>query len=308
MRIFLLLCATFLSCKLYSQSIYMKLSSLKDKDGTNFLIFNQDTRTAKNVHCSYSILKGTMIDFMVKWGVGNDGMIYWTNGENIYKFNPSNESNKIVVAKLYSILEFAIRDTFAFVAYNPSDFNSEDDGRYSPGVKLMKINLKNGSKEQLYLPGNVNITNLSVSKGGSLVCFIDSKYIDDEKRTKYFLKVYNLKTKEFKVIDSAKYSRYEWFGSAEKFNTSVWLNDSTICYYKNVNKDTNGRLIEFNLTTNTKRTILNNIPQRDFSWFSYFNGKSFFSSRFTLYFTTDGVKKDEVYSIKNDGIHEALIL
>ena len=81
MKVFFIICFTILSCRVYAQNIYMRSTSESDKDGTTFIILNPDGQGTRNAYCSYSTLKGTMINFMVKWGVGTDGMIYWTNGD-----------------------------------------------------------------------------------------------------------------------------------------------------------------------------------------------------------------------------------
>jgi hypothetical protein len=300
-----LLYLILLSFQIQAQNLYLKLEP--QEDGNNFLIMDMKNNIHKKVFCSYSVLKGTMIDYMTDWGVGSDGVIYWTNGENIYKFNAKNGISKVVASRLYSVLELAVRDSFAFVAYNPLNPDAPGDGRYAGGLKLIRINLKNETRVEIKLPPAMNITNLDVSTDGRIISFVDTRDIDMEKRTKYFFRTYDTENKQLKTIDTAVFYNYERFGDVDDFNGSQWINNKNFVYYKKEGKDSFGTIFLFDHATNSRRKILAKFPVRDFTWFAYYQENCFLSHRNQVYTISDGINKKIVYSGKED-IMEGLIL
>ena len=77
-----------------------------------------------------------------------------------------------------------VRDSFAFVAYNPLNSEALGDGRYGDGLEFLRINLKNGTRTGIKLPPGVNITNVDISKNAGIIGFVDTRDIDIEKRTR----------------------------------------------------------------------------------------------------------------------------
>lgn len=301
-----LLCLLLLfSSQIQAQHLYLKMTP--QGDGNNFLIRDMKNNVDKKVFCSYAVLQGAMIGYMTDWGVGSDGVIYWTNGENIYKLNAVNGTSKALVSGLRSVLELAVRDSFAFVVYNAMNPDAPDDGRYSDGLKLIKVNLKNGARIEIKLPVGSNITNLDVSTDCHTISFVDTKDVDIEKRTKYFFRTYDTQSKQLKTIDTAVYSNYQRFGSPDSFNGCQWIDNKSFVYYKKEKKDSLGAIFLFDLTTNSKKKILTRLPVRDLKWFAFNQGSYFLSHRKQLFAVRVGIDKTLVYSGQED-ILSGLIL
>jgi len=307
MKYFLLAVLLAFANHLHSQQIYIRLFSANVKDGVDFVLHDTPKNTNKKIRCSYAVLKSADIRFMTYWGVGGDNNIYWTNSENIYKLNAANGSSKLVASKLASILELAVRGDYAYVAYNPENRKTDFDGRYAPGVKLIRIHLASGKREEIKLPKNTNITNLTVSKDGQRLSFIDIKNYNKKNRTEY-LKIYEVKSRQVKSVDSARTAKSEWFVNADRLNTASWAHAQSLVYYKYVKQHTNGSMYAYDFALKKHKKLIDNVPQVDFLWFAYYYSKYYFSNRNTLYSTADGKTKKTVYTVKNDNILEAIVL
>jgi hypothetical protein len=307
MRILLLLIVVCFLCNASGQMVYMKVSNY-DGDKASFVMLDLGTSKTTEANLDFSFLKGQWIDFMTKWGVGSDRMIYWTNSESIYMFNPVTGVNKKIVSELFFILEFVVINRSAYVVYNAAKEQDKNENRYaSSGTKLIKIDLNTLKKEEVPLPGGLNITNLSISKNEHFLSFIHTINVSDESRTKYFLKYYDVAGKKIRNVDSAVYSNMQWFGSSQKENSALWEND-TLIYYKHLQKNTYGALYRFDLKTATTEKIVNEIPERDYTWFGYFNRSFLFSGRHSLYSVDSSNLKRILWEAPKRGIYSAVIL
>ncbi len=309
MKYYLLAVLLAFSTRLYSQVIFLRLFSASGKNGVDFVQIDHDKRTAKKLHCDYTVLKNANIDFMTYWGVGNGNIIYWTNGENLYKLNAANGSSKLVASKLSYVLELAVRGNYAYVAYNPTNANADLNGRHAPGVKLVRINLTSGDRKDIYLSPNTTITNLSVSRNGQRLSFIDTKNFSKGMQQTEYLKVYDLKSETAKTIDSARAGKREWFINADRLNTAAWgQSDQYLIYYKSEKQNSNGSMFAYDLQARKRRKLLENVPQMDFLWFGYSQFTYYFSNRNKLYSTKDGKAKKTFYTLTSDNILEAIVL
>lgn len=245
---------------------------------------------------SYDILQGSMITYMTNWSASKDGILYWTNGENIYKCNfEKGEKSSLVYSKLYYILEFTVRNNLIYIIYNPSREEGLHNNRYSGGLKFCRINVNNWNKENLWLPPGYNITNLAISPDGQWASFIHTK--TEKEAARYELVLYNLLKKNSKIIDKADSRQMEWFGNDDMFNSAVWAGPDTLLYYKHLNDKNYGQIVAFNLKTGNKKISLSNFPQRDFSWFGFDDDNQFyFSERHNVYKTKDGINKEQIYN------------
>lgn len=181
---------------------------------------------------SLSILKGSRINSLLHWDVARPGIIYWTNGENIYRFDCKTQTSRLIYSKFHFILEFFLTDSLAYIVYNPSTHEDAGDNRYSKGSKFCYVNLITGIKKEIQIPPKFNFTNLSISPNQNWASFIYTLDIDHDKTTKYDLVLYNLRTQELRIIDSAKLSNHQWFGDQEKTNSSFRINSDSILYSK----------------------------------------------------------------------------
>lgn len=291
------------NCK---QSIGQKII-FKESANTDGIYFGISKSGVKRVKCSYSILKGSFITYLLKWGISNEGEIYWTNGENVYKLNFDTGESELIYSGLHFILEFFVRGESAHIVYNPMDEEDEYEGRYKTGIRFIKLNLTNKKITSLRIPESVNITGLSVSPNEEKYAFINTKFIDEPNKTSYELVVSSFeKNLPEMVVDKGLYKREEWFGSPDFFNSIDWIDDTTFFYYRHA-RGINGSIFCYNIDTKTKTVSIENIPKRDNYWFSCYNGCFYFSSRDKIYKCDSSNVKTVVLDNKKKDIQEALI-
>jgi hypothetical protein len=182
------------------------------------------------------------------------------------------------------------------VVYHPSEENGEYDNRYKKGLKFCRIQIGTWKKELLTLPSSFNVTNLTISPDGKWASFINTILAKD---TRYQLVLYNMSNRNAIIIDSADTKKYEWFGDDDRFNSAIWANANKLIYYKHINNNGAEEMISFDIKSKSKQVILKSVPERDFSWFGYYDGYFYFSPRHTLFKTKDGIKKEPVFVEEN---------
>jgi hypothetical protein len=269
--------------------------------------------TFKKVHAgkattfrgSYDILKGQPVKFMTHWSVSSSGECNWTNGESIYQFNFKTSKSRLVFSKWHFIQEFCVRDSFAFIVYNPSKQEGIDDNRFSPGLNFCCLNLKSGRRKYYDVPNKYNFTNLSISPDRRWAAFINTLFSKNGKFTKDQLVLFDLNTQTLKVIDSAE-NRHQWFGNEDKHNSSLWQNSATLVYYKNTKEEGRGSILSYNTLSGEISVKLKEIPESNFIWFGY-DGKAFyFSDRHSIYKTIDGKDREVVIGNQGDVLQATL--
>jgi hypothetical protein len=284
-----------------SQTIYVR-----ETDSSGYFRFNKLSKGIVSAYKgSYDILKGQPVDFMIQWGISKNKDLYWTNGENIYKYNFANQSSIQAISNLHFILAFFIIDHFAFVAYNPSREEGLHDNRYARGLKFCRVDLNNGVKKYYPLPVGLNMSNLTVSPGMDWASFMSASSISSSKTINYKMILYDLENEKTTIIDSAKPADQSSFGDDEQYNSSLWSDSSTFVYYKHVPKSGNGRLFSYNIHSKSIKSELFTVPDQFFSWFGYYNRYFYFSERDNIYRINDTSKKKIVLS--NPDVLQAVV-
>jgi hypothetical protein len=248
---------------------------------------------------SYDILQGQPVDFMTNWSLSARGELYWTNGENIYQFNCNTSRSKLVSAKWHFILEFCIRDSLAYLIYNPSREEGLANNRYETGLKFCSLNLKNGNRHYFHLPNTYNFTNLSISPDHRWAAFINTIRTRNKNITKYQFVLFDLYTQTLKILDSGISSKYQWFGDDDKHNSSLWQDSATLLYYKHTKDKDYGSILSYNTSSGEINVKLKEIPDRDFMWFDYDSIAFYFSDRNSIYKTINGKDRQVVVGHTN---------
>ncbi|MNS46293.1 hypothetical protein D3C72_787850 [compost metagenome] len=228
---------------------------------------------------------------MAKWTSSPEGDILWTNGVSLYKYRFDTQRSIVIAENLNFILEMASCGRFAYVVTHPDG----SDGRFSSGLKLTRINLETLKKENIQVPAGVNFTNLSVSADGNTLAFINTVNHDDQSLQEFRFTLYDVITKSYSVIDKAKRTEDEYFGSIERYNSSVWMDSNKLLYYKHAKDNINGSIMYYDLRTRVATVWLQNIPDKNFNWFSYSDQWFYFSDDKNIYKTKDGLSKQIVY-------------
>jgi hypothetical protein len=292
---------------LYSLFAFSQAILVRGSDSLGYFVFEKvDSGKQSHYQGSYSVLSKEPVEFMTHWGLSKSGNCYWTNGENIYEYSFNKNVSRLLFFNLHFILEFVVRDSLAYVVYNPSKEEDEFENRYSKGIKFCSIDLNSGSRQYFRLDEDCNITNLSISPDRQWASFINTISIKKEDQTRYQLVLYNLGNGKIKIIDSGKYQKYEWFGDAGKYNSSFWPNSSKLLYYKHFRKDDYGSILEYDLASGVVVVKLPHVPERDFTWFGFYRDAFYFSGRDNLYKTKNGIDREIVIS-KGLNIIEAAI-
>jgi len=231
--------------------------------------------------------------FMTKWSVSKDGEVYWTDGENIYRWDF--KRSVLVTGHLHRVLELFVRGDNIYAVYNPKKEEGIADNRYDPGIRLCRIHSGTGVKEDLKLPRGLNVTNLTVSPGEHWISFFDTK---GKTYGQYRLVLYNIASGELRIIDSADHGTGGTFGDEDKKNSSCWTGSGSdsLIYYKHSD---HGKLMLYRVAERSTTTWLERFPERDFSWFSVADGYLYCSDRLTVYRTKDGLKKQVEYRLPN---------
>jgi hypothetical protein len=249
-------------------------------------------------HEQPAVLQGSKFKSMIYWGISTDGLLYWTNGENVYRCDWDETKGSTQIGKgLHWILEFFLRGESIYIVYNPSRIEGLDDNRFSDGSKLCRIDLKTNQKKALPLPAGYNITNLTISPDMRTASFI---HTIGEENYKYKLVLYDISNRSVRIIDSADSKKSEWFGNDDEVNSSYWMDSSTLLYYKHIKRNDYGQIIAYHIPSNSKKIWLKNFPTRDFSWFSIKQNYLYFSGRNDISRTRDGITTDTIFFDKNN--------
>lgn len=289
------LCFTPISHFLAAQQIVMRES---DNEGNfSFVKVRVKDSLVNRYTESYEVLDKSDYKFMTNWGTSGNDTLYWTNGENIYLCDlRKHEKSTLVCSNLYWILELFVRNNYLYVVYHPSKEQRVYDNRYKKGLKFCRIHIGTWEKEILNLPPTCNVTNLTISPDKKWASFVNTIIA---KNIKYQLVLYNFLNGNVTIIDSADTKKPEWFGDDDKFNSAIWTNANKLTYYKHIDNKSNGEIVSFDIRLKIKQVVLKNFPERDFSWFGYYDGYFYFSPRHTLFKTKDGVKKEPVFIEEN---------
>jgi hypothetical protein len=293
MKYTFLVCFFIASIKFISAQEFIARES--DSAGYFYFVKIKDGNTLRYKE-SYSVLSGSKSHFMTKWSVSENAMLYWTNGENVYQCDiTDNKASTLIYDHLYWILEFFVRGDFIYIIYNPSKEDGPHDNRYAEGLRFCRINIRSRLKEDLRLPPGYNVTNLSISKDERWASFINTKI---GKNPKYKLILFNISNGHVKTIDSANSNQFEWFGDDDHVNSAYWADSINLIYYKHVKSNDYGRLITYNVKNKTKQEWPMYFPERDFTWFSIVDNYLYCSGRHSLYRTKDGTKQETIFKSK----------
>lgn len=273
-----------------TQSLRAQQYILRKTDSAGYFSFVKlrEGRLSRHIG-SYDVLQKSRYDYLTKWDVAENGVMYWTNGENIYRFDWNNNKSTLLFSHLYWILELCVRGDRIYIVYNPSKEIGLDDNRFAEGLRFCRFNIKTAKKEDLGLPRGYNVSNLTISNNEKWASFVNKQ---DDEGSKTKLNLFNLKSKRIQSIDSANLQKSEEFGDDDKFNTAYWIDSTTLLYYKHIKPDDNGRILSYNINTGEKKVWMKNFPQRDFSWFSSDGHKLYCAGRSNLYRTSDGINKE----------------
>lgn len=114
-----------------------------------------------------------------------------------------------------------------------------------------------------------------------------------------FRRIKSLKNRNATIIDSADTGKDEWFGDDDKFNSSIWVGNNMLMYYKHTDAVNFGEIVCINFKSKNKHVVLRSVPERDFSWFGYYDGYFYFSRRNILFRIKDGKEKETIFFEKN---------
>lgn len=282
--IFILVCE---NC-VFSQQLIVRQSD----SGRYFSFLRLDSQRLSYHKGDYEVLSEIPYKFMTRWGVSARKDLFWTNGENVYKYDWVTKKSILLYGHLNWILEFFVTGKYIYIIYNPTNGQSDHDGRYSEGLRFCRINVEDRSRLNIDFPKQYNATNLSISKDGRWASFINKR---GGKDIKYDLILYNLKNGKIRRIDSASVEHESWFGNDDMMNSAWWTDSVNLSYYKHSRKGDFGKIIGFNVITAKKNSWSVPFPERDFTWFALSEGYLYYSSRHSLYRTKDGIKKDTLY-------------
>lgn len=272
-----------------AQRILFKESAVAN--GNNTEVFGKFINGAiQRSYCNTEIALNSGNTSLLKWTSSVAGDILWTNGVSLYKYKFDTQRNTPVAENLNIILEMATCGRFVFVVTHPAG----TEGRYSPGLKLTRINLETLKKENIQVPAGINFTNLSVSPDGNFLAFINTVNHDDPSLEEFRFTLYDIITKSYSVVDKAKRGEDEYFGSTDKYNSSVWMDSNKLLYYKHAKNNINGSIMYYDLRTKVASAWLKNIPDINFKWFSYADQWFYFSDDKNIYKTKDGMSKQIV--------------
>lgn len=273
-----------------AQRILFKETSTTNTNNTE--VFGKFINGAiQRSYCNTEIALNSGNTALLRWTSSTAGDILWTNGVSLFKYKFDTQRNVTIAENLNIILEMATCGRFAYIVTHPDGA----EGRYSSGLKLTKINLETLKKENIQVPAGVNFTNLSVSADGNILAFINTVNHDDPSLEEFRFTLYDVITKSYSVIDKAKRTDDEYFGSTDRYNSSVWMDSNKLLYYKHAKNNINGSIMYYDLRTRAATTWLQNIPDKSFKWFSYADQWFYFSDDKNIYKTKDGMSKQIVY-------------
>ncbi len=238
MRVVLVL-IIFLKCHfLFGQSVFFfeskvidfKVPRSSDSYERRFVrINNQDTLIRKNEYPT-----------SLYWQPINNKEIVGCNVWTCGKLNvETNQFDTLYHNKQRNIVELTCNDSYCYLVTTTNEMERFDN------FELIRISLSNSEIEKVAISEKFNILNLYASN--KYLAFIDYEYFEETDNEKFDLTVYNLNSKETKVIDSAFLRSNEWFGRFDDRAVMHWENESTLYYFKKEKEKPNGNICKLDL-------------------------------------------------------------
>ncbi len=259
------------------------------KDSAIFKIINNN-KLVKRIAFSTSFLKTEMINFITEWDVSKNGIIYFTNGINIYQVNKDYTISK-KLSSLNNILEFTIQHNNAYIIYNTDTTEAIGDHRYDGNDKFIKLNFLNDKIDTIKLPNYINVSNLCISPNEKFAIFFYTKDLTETTYGITYLMLMDFKNGKIEKIDSAN-SVYQMGVDGLK-HVLYWVDDSSFLYLNGYFKDRHP-IFQYSLKSKTRKKVFME-PQIGENWFCYSNGYYYFEGGDGFY-KTNGSKEIPVFN------------
>ncbi|MCO4291765.1 hypothetical protein NF867_02680 [Solitalea sp. MAHUQ-68] len=293
MKRYLILTLLLIQQSVYGQRILFKENYTASSG--NFEVFGKYSLGAvQRSYCPLDFIKDTAHPALTRWASSPTGEIYWTNGAAIFSYNFDRQQSSVLADKIYNVSELVVSDKYVYAVSLNDNPDANPGNRYSSGQKMYRISLANGKKDQVQIPDGLNFTNLSVSNDGNTLSFIHTFNYDDQSLCEYRLCVYDLVTRNLNIVDKALRRNDEYFGSPEKYNSLVWIDSNKMLYFKHEKGKIGGSILMYDAKVRVKNIMFNNILDKTFTWFSFYDQWFLFSDGEHIYRTKDGINKEVV--------------
>ncbi|POY38492.1 hypothetical protein C3K47_03605 [Solitalea longa] len=293
MKRYLILMLLIIQQSVYGQRILFK-ENYTGNSGNVEVFGKYSLGAVQRSNCPMDFIKDTAYPTLTKWASSPTGDIYWTNGAAVYKYDFDRQQSSLLEDKIYNISEMVVSDRYVYVVSLNEKLNANNGSRYAAGQKVYRISIANGKKETVPIPDGLNFTNLSVSDDGNTLSFIHTFNYDDQSLCEFRLCTFDVIAKRLNIIDKGQKRNDEYFGSPEKYNSLVWMDSNKMLYFKHEKGKIGGSIFVYDKIHGVKNIMFNNVLDKTFTWFSFYDQWFLFSDGEHIYKTRDGINKEIV--------------
>ncbi len=231
-----------------SQSIYVRYRDLTDKSYTYILIKND------------SMFKVDAFGLIYRWDILSRNKIVASDNNRLGIIDINEKAMKYVYSTKEAILDVACSENMVFFTTAPfEDMRFEVSSLYSLDITNLKT-------KKMNLHDSINITNIATN--GEYIAF------SHKSSSKYYLMIYNLKSDNIEIIDSADINHGEYFTQVDQGRLFRFEN-CKLYYYKKGNSL--GKIKVYNFLTK-KNTIVRSYPEKYITSFDVHNGSFYFNN------------------------------